>query len=65
MLLDIFLAAPVYMGEEEGEVVAEVLLQAPDMDEEGVGVDMLFCLPPIPIAAIPLGVPIGPFLPIY
>jgi hypothetical protein len=63
MLPDIFWAAPVYTG-EEAEAVAEVLLQEPDMDEEGVGTDMLF-LPPMPIAAMPLGVPITPFLPTY
>lgn len=63
MLPDIFWAAPVYTG-EEAEAVAEVLLQEPDMDEEGVGIDMLL-LPPIPIAAIPLGVPLASFLPTY
>lgn len=52
------------MGEAEGEEVAEVLLQAPDLEEEGVGIAMLLCLP-IPMAAIPVGVPITPFLPTY
>jgi hypothetical protein len=57
-------AAPVYTG-EEAEAVAEVLLQEPDMVEEGVGMDILLLPLPIPIAAIPLGVPIAPFLPTY
>jgi hypothetical protein len=42
-----------------------VLLQEPDMVEEGVGMDILLLPLPIPIAAIPLGVPIAPFLPTY
>jgi hypothetical protein len=58
MLPDIFWAAPVYTG-EEAEAVAEVLDHEPD--EEGVGLP----LPPMPMAAIPLGVPTGPFLPTY
>lgn len=63
MLPDIFWAAPVKIGEAEAEAeaVAEELPQEPLIDFEGVGI----VLPPIPIAAIPLGVPIAVFFPTY